>query len=291
MSLTEIDGIPFAQMALTSLHQTPTLDRHAPHEHIASWGIGLCPVCALSQWLEYRVTHQGRFISQRFEHGVAVSGLRDEGPSNSTGTRIVFAPDPTIFPSFFDSGPILARLREMSYCLPKLTFHFADRREYVLHEPRGIVAHVDSVASRWPNAMERPAFVVSGEVRKIAVEVAARWTPGDGPRIESFANIHRMSQGGTHTRGLILGFVEGFRQAAPRACAHHSANRLERVVSRGLIATVCVRLNDPTYESPTRGRLATPAAKYAVKKCVAPAFRVFLESNPPLLAELLSERK
>ncbi len=46
LPLTEVNGIPFAQMALTTFHQTPTLDGHAPHEHITGWGIGLFPVYA-----------------------------------------------------------------------------------------------------------------------------------------------------------------------------------------------------------------------------------------------------
>jgi len=288
MPLKEIDGIPFAQMALTTFHQTPTLDGHAPHEHIDGFGIGLFPVCALSAWLEYRVSHEGRFISQRFERGVAVSGLRDEGPSDATGTRIVFAPDPTIFPPMADSGPILARLREMSYFLPKLTFHFTDRREHILHEPRGIVAHVDAAASRRAGSANQPTFAAAGTIGQIIVEAAARWFPAGVPDIESYANIHRTTAGGTHAHGLLLGLIAGLKQAAPKACTHHSPKRLERAISRGLVAIVCVRLNDPHYESPTKNRLITPAAKAAVRKCIAPAFRDFLKTERPLLDHLLS---
>ncbi len=113
----------------------------------------------------------------------------------------------------------------MSYCLPKLTFHCADRREHILHEPRGILAHLDAAASRWASLHE-PADIHSLEegttIEKIAVEAAARWLPAGRPNIESYANIHRTTEGGTHTRGLLLELVCGPQASrAPQVCLHH----------------------------------------------------------------------
>jgi DNA gyrase subunit B len=286
ISLAETDGVSLAERALTSMHQTPTLDGHAPHEHIGGLGLGLFPVCVLSTWLELRVSQGGRQFSQRFARGHAVSKLRDDGAANSTGTRITFAPDPEIFSSPLDPGPILARLHELTYFLPKLAIHFADRREHVFHEPRGLVAFVDAQS---PHHAGEPTFTAAGLVGEVAVETVMRWSPTGWPSsIESFANVQPTTQGGTHTRGLILGLVAGLKQAAPRACARQPPSRLELAVSRGLIAVVCVRLNHPTYGAPTRDRLSTPAAKIAVKKCVAAAFTAFLEKERPVLDRILS---
>jgi DNA gyrase subunit B len=249
--------------------------------------LGLFPVCALSAWLELRVSQGGRQFSQRFARGRAISKLRDDGPANSTGTRITFAPDPEIFYSSLDSGPILARLHELTYFLPKLTIHFTDRRQHVFHEPHGLRAFVNAQSP--PHAGE-PTFTATGLVREVAVEAVMRWSPTGWPSsIESFANIQPTTQGGTHTRGLILGLVAGLKQVAPGACAPQSPGKLERAVSQGLIAVVCVRLNNPTYGAPTKDRLATPAARLAVKKCVAAAFPAFLEKERGLLDRILSD--
>jgi DNA gyrase subunit B len=95
--LDDVDGVSFAEKALTSFHAGPTLDGHAPHEHIGTRGVGLFAVCALSSRLELQVSRGGRCWRQRFERGLAVSTLQVTGSTETTGTRIVFAPDPGIF--------------------------------------------------------------------------------------------------------------------------------------------------------------------------------------------------
>lgn len=134
--LDAIDGVPFAERALTSFHTGPTFDGHAPHEHIGTRGVGLFVVCALSAWLELQVCRDGRRHAQRFERGRAVSKLGETGPADSSGTRIVFAPDPQVFSNTgLDPGPVLARLKEMACLFPRLTLAFKDRRAHVFHAP------------------------------------------------------------------------------------------------------------------------------------------------------------
>jgi DNA gyrase/topoisomerase IV subunit B len=53
-------------------------------------------------------------------------------------------------------------------------------------------------------------------------------------------------------------------------------------------AVVCVRLCDPTYDRPTRDRLATAEATEAVRVVVASAFDAFLRREPKLLQHLVA---
>ena len=280
--LTLIEGIPFAQRALTSFHDTPTLDGHAPHEHIGKVGLGLFPVCALSSRLHLLVKREGRAFSQVFERGIAVSTLRDEGPSTTTGTRVTFLPDPLIFqPNKLSADRISTRLRELSYLLPNLSFEFRARGEQIFREPRGLVALLDARTSGSLPAL--PTFASSGTSGQIVVETAARWTSRTERSIESFANIERTDDGGAHVRGLVQGLLAGLKQAAPQLRAAYPARALSRVLARGLNAIVCVRLADPTYDRPTKSRLVTPEAGFAVKNVITTSFSSFLNEEPRAL--------
>jgi DNA gyrase subunit B len=277
-------GIPLglAEQALTTFHSTPTLDGHAPHEHVGGHGLGLFPVCALSSRLQLQVERDGRRFSQRFERGVAASAPTDEGPASRTGTRIAFTPDPAIFGQRWQNLIRIAeRLREISFLLPSLELSFRDLRQPVFKEPRGLLGYLDRDAADL--ASEAWVFSALGELNQISVEVAARWSPRQETSIESFANIERTTHGGTHVKGLLDGLVGALRKEAPLPCQGRSRSELERAVSAGLSAVVCVRLRDPSYGEPTKDRLDTPGARAAVKSRVGDAFATFLQAEPKLL--------
>lgn len=274
--LHEIEGITFAERALTSFHKTPTLNGHSPHEHVGLMGVGIFVVCALSRDLALHVYRDGGHFRQCFQRGVAVSKLEKQGTTTVTGTRVTFVPDSAIFgDAWVDPGPIASRLRELSFLLPTLALHFRDLRQHVFHQPTGLLAYVGTTA---PDAA-LSTFAASGEVWKIQVEVAARWEDHPWSRIESFANVERTTDGGTHVRGLVQGLCAGLKRAIPSACDNKTTQQIERAISHGLTAVVCVRLNDPTYGEPTKSRLVTPEAKAAVKACVSDAFRDFLQND------------
>lgn len=276
-----IDGIPFAQIALTSHHRTPTLDGHAPHEHVGKTGVGIIAVNALSSWLRLDSFHRGRHYVQSYERGLPVTRLADVGPTDRTGTRVAFLPDPTIFPDpWINPGTVVARLRELSWLLPTLTLSFADHREHRFFEPRGLHGLLERSRPS-TNVVSTEPLVVKATHESILVEAAMEWRDIQWSSIESFANIERTTDGGSHVQGLLDGLADGLR-AAVRSRVR-GRGRLREAVQQGLHAVVCVRLDDPTYDQPTKSRLVTPEAVRAVRAVVAPAFEVWLERQPQLL--------
>lgn len=283
----EIDGVPFAERALTSFHAGPTFDGHAPHEHIGARGVGLFVVCALSAWLELQACRDGRRYGQRFERGCAVSMLCESGLVETTGTRIVFAPDPQVFSNTgLDPGPVLARLREMACLFPRLTLTFKDRRAHVFHEPEGLASYVRASDVFRGAEPLTGTFVHTSSDESILVEVAAVWCRSPGTSLESFANVMRTTDGGTHVDGLLRGLVSGVRQALPDACRGRRRAEIQRALTSGLSAVVCVRLDDPEYGRPTKDRLSSPRVGAVVERCIAEPFAVYLRSEPALLARL-----
>lgn len=278
--LVDAAGRPFAEIALTRFHATPTFDGHAPHEHVGHHGVGLFPLNALSSRLILDVFTDGFHHTQRFERGLAVSRLEKVGPTTRTGTRISLRPDPAIFSDcWFNAGTISARLRELACLLPALTLTFQDRREHVFHEPRGLIVFL--ARTRRGLAPVGGTLVVDQLVGEIRVEAAVEWLPSRWSTVESYASIERTTEGGTHAQGLVEGLVGGLRDAVP-AWKTRPKKELAEAVSRGLHAIVCVRLHDPTYGAPTKSRLVTPEAKSAVSSAVRAAFAAFVQRHAAL---------
>ncbi|MCA9632000.1 MAG: ATP-binding protein, partial [Myxococcales bacterium] len=284
-----VDGMAFPELAFTTLHHTATLDGHAPHEHVGLHGVGLCAVSALSQYVTFETWRDGSRFRQRFERGRPVSKLERVGATELTGTRVTFRPDADIFSlTLFDAERIRKRLEEFAYLLPELTLTLKDRRELQFHHPRGLVAWVEAQLRDDPDVATSRPFYLCEEHEDVIVEVAANWGSQSRSAIESFANINRTTSGGAHVRGLLLGLVAGVRAATPLACKGRRTVDLERAVSRGLVAIVCVRLNDPEFDGPTRSELSTPRVRKIVKKMVENSSRFYLHGEPELLRRITS---
>ena len=278
ISLDEVDGVSFAQLALTRLHHTPTMDGHAPHEHLSTRGAGLVAVCALSDRLTLEVHRDGRHHAQRFERGRPVAPASLVGPTTRTGTSITIVPDPSIFRSTcFDAGTLSGRLRELAYLLPDLHLRFVDRRVHAFHEPTGLLAYVTSRAQ--PGSPS--PFFVRRSLDTIGVEVALTWGHPWQTSIESFANLQRTTDGGTHVDGLERGLLAAVRAVLP-AARSLSESALARALSSGLLAAVCVRLDDPSYGAPTKDRLHAPRVTAIVERVVTDELTRHLEQRAPL---------
>lgn len=278
-----IEGGLFAEVALTRLHATPTFDGHAPHEHVGLRGVGLFAVNALSSWLVLDVHRGGHHHRQRFERGYAKSPLEVVEPSARTGTRLSFLPYPTIFERpWLHPGTLVERLRELAWLLPALTLSFEDRRNHVFHAPRGLRAYLEH-ARKGATAIG-DALSIDETVGAIRVEVAAEWLvhPWAAVGVESYANIERTTEGGTHVRGLLDGLAAGLRDVAP-GMKRRPKGEVVAAIERGLNAVVCVRLNDPKYGAPTKARLETPEARAAVAGVVRTAFAALLRESPSLV--------
>lgn len=277
------DGRRFAERALTQHHVTPTLDGHVPHAHVGIHGVGLFPICALSARLDVHVFRNGKHSSQSFAKGVATSDVQEHGKTERTGTRLTFLPDPTIFTGRpLQGAMVLERLTELSFLLPGLSIRFADSRVHTLEQPGGLAGHLEATARDTPIGS---IFQLRELVEDIEIDIAARWGSFSDGDIHSFANTERTTHGGTHVRGLLSGLAEGLKRAAP-ALASYSAKQRERALSETLVALVCVRLNDPTYDAPTKTVLTTPRVQGIVKATVTRHFAEFLAREPQLLAHL-----
>lgn len=249
-------------------------------------GVGVSVVNALSKWMRVEVCRNGKRWAQEYERGKAVSKVKATGEASTTGTIVLFEPDPEVFPEIkFDFTRIISHLREQAYLTPRTHIRVIDQREKTAAERSfsfyiegGLVSYI-----RYLTAGEAPlqehVFFVSKEYEGILVEIALRYTQDlQGTEI-SFANNIRTGDGGMH--------LVGFRTALTRALNTYAResgfikdadeNLTGDDVREGLIAAVSVKLREPQFEGQTKAKLGNTEARSAVETVMGASFKEFLE--------------
>ena len=117
------------EVVMTKVHAGGKFDHHTYKVSGGLHGVGLTAVNALSEWLEAEIRRDGHLWRQEFEKGKPTSLVDFVALTKTTGTKISFLPDPTIFPSLsFDADILEKRLRELSYLNKGVKIRLTDER-------------------------------------------------------------------------------------------------------------------------------------------------------------------
>src|SRR3954451_14554399 len=117
------------EVVLTTPHAGGKFDHDTYKVSGGLHGVGVTVVNALSEWLEAEVHREGQVWRQEYEKGEAKGPVRGTGPTKTTGTRIRFLPDATIFDSIdFDYDVLEKRLRELAYLNRGVAIRLTDER-------------------------------------------------------------------------------------------------------------------------------------------------------------------
>ncbi|MDK2850058.1 MAG: gyrase subunit, partial [Candidatus Woesearchaeota archaeon] len=107
------------ELVLTVLHAGGKFNKKSYKISGGLHGVGLSVVNALSEELEVEVKRDGFLWSQKYSRGKPLTTVEKKGPSNETGTKVKFKPDPEIFETtVFDYHIIASRLRELAFLNP-----------------------------------------------------------------------------------------------------------------------------------------------------------------------------
>jgi len=285
---------PAVEVVLTTLHAGGKFDNESYKVSGGLHGVGVSCVNALSEWLEVEVRRDGNVYHQRYEHGAPVSPLESIGQTNSTGTRITFAPDPTIFSTNQFEWDILAnRLRELAFLNKGVRIKLMQEvpaREEEFKFDGGIkefVRHLNK--ARTP--LHPKAIYIESERDDIAVEVAMQYTDAYSESISSFANNINTIEGGTH--------LSGFRSALTRTVNFYArANKLIKDdkeamsgddIREGLTAIISVKLPNPQFEGQTKTKLGNSEAQGIVESVVNEELGNFLEEHPSVAKRVVNK--
>lgn len=271
---------PTVEAIFTQLHDTPTRDGHWPHMHLALGGLGLGPACALSWSLELDSVRDEVRSRQSFSRGeVATALTQTPAPEAPTGTTITLHPDPSIFDSsHVDRDQLEAELEQLAHLTPGLTTSLTTAGQTSTFGPHLDLVPLFAATFRHSERLT-PPILIGRRTEAWAVDVALAWETAysSGTGVVSFANFRRTGERGLHEDGVD----EGFRQVfgpGPLRCRGG--------VMGGLRAVLHVQLVDPRFTGPTRGRLASPEAVWAVADTIAAELPGALVRQPGLMLDL-----
>ena len=281
------EGKPAVEVVLTTLHAGGKFDNESYKVSGGLHGVGVSCVNALSNWLEVEVRRDGHVYHQRYEKGRAVSKLERIGKTKSSGTKITFLPDDTIFtPITFEWDILATRLRELAFLNKGVRIVLANEdteREEVFKFDGGIVEFVQHL-NRTKSALHDKVLSLEKERDGVQVEIAMQYTDTFNENIHTFCNNINTIEGGTH--------LSGFRSALTRTVnAYARANKLLKGdsetmsgddIREGLTVIISVKVPDPQFEGQTKTKLGNSEVQGIVESVVNEELGNFLEENPKI---------
>lgn len=290
IGIHEKTGLSTIETIFTILHAGGKFGSGAYKVSGGLHGVGASVVNALSEYLEVHVYFDNKEFYQRFENGgKAINGVTEVGPTDKTGSKIIFKADPTIFveTTVYNHEIIRDRLRQIAFLNKGIKIVFNDLREHVsknhisYHYAGGIKQYVD-----WLNKNKSPihsdVVYVEGMDEDIIVEVAMQYNDGFASNIYSFCNNINTHEGGTHE--------EGFRMSLTRIINNYAkdANYLKKDeesllgddVREGLTAIISIKHQNPQYEGQTKTKLGNSEVRRVVSGIFSQQLERFLMENP-----------
>lgn len=285
---------PAVEVVLTTLHAGGKFDHRVYKVAGGLHGVGVSVVNALSEWLDVDVKRDNKIYHQRYKKGRAITKLAVVGKAASTGTKVSFKPDQSIFKAINFSYDILSqRLRELAFLNKGLKITLKDERadkESVFEFSGGIISFVEYL-----NKNKHPLHpkVVYFEKTKdsIILEVALQYNDGYAETLFSFANNINTIEGGSH--------LSGFKSALTRAINQYAKNRnlikdsslsiSGDDVREGLTAVLSVQLPNPQFEGQTKTKLGNSEMEGIVSSTCFESLAAYFEEHPGVANRIIEK--
>ncbi len=289
---------PAVEVVLTTLHAGGKFDKDSYQVSGGLHGVGISCVNALSEWFEVEVRRDGHIYHMRFERGKTVSKLEKIGNIKSTGTKVTFKPDLTIFKEVqtFSYDILAKRLRELAFLNKGISIKLVDNRgdkpkESLFLFKGGIVSFVEHLSVN-KTPLHNKVFYFEKEKDKISVEVAMQYNDTYNETVFSYANSINTIEGGTH--------LSGFRSALTRAINTYakSKNLLKEKdgigisgedTREGLVAVISVKIQFPQFEGQTKTKLGNSEVDGMVASMTLEALTSFFEENPSVANKIIDK--
>ncbi len=287
---------PAVEVVLTKLHAGGKFDHKSYKVSGGLHGVGVSCVNALSEWLEVEIKRDGKIYHQRYEKGNPKTKLTTIGNAKTTGTKIIFKPDKTIFTQTtkYSYDTLAKRMRELAFLNQGLTIKLVDKRgakekETIFVFKGGIVSFIEDLNSG-KAPLHKKVVYFNREKEGVQIEVAVQYDEGYTENLYAYANNINTTEGGTH--------VSGFRSALTRAINQYAKNKnlLKGEIAitgddtrEGLTAVISVRIPDPQFEGQTKTKLGNSEVEGLVASATHEALTVFFEENPPVANKIIEK--
>jgi len=282
------------EVVMTVLHAGGKFDKSSYKVSGGLHGVGVSVVNALSERLDVEVYRDGKIWGQTFHKGkpdtpVKVIGKVD---GKTTGTKVTFLPDNTIFKNRIYKFETLAeRLRELAFLNPSVKFRILDLRkgqeaDETFQFKGGLVEFVKYIDSQRPSILKKP-FYAKGEAkdeagRMVEIEFAFQYNDNYSENVYTYVNNINTIEGGTH--------LVGFRSAMTRTLnTYASKNNLVKEngvqlsgddFREGLTAIISAKVPEPQFEGQTKTKLGNSEIKSIAESITSENLQNWLEENP-----------
>jgi DNA gyrase subunit B len=295
-------GVSAAEVVMTVLHAGGKFDHSSYKVSAGLHGVGVSAVNAVASKLTLEIKRQGQVWAQSYACGVPQGPLSPTGPTKSTGTKILFIPDPQIFSDVeFHHEILSSRLRELAFLNSGLVITLRDERtdnpDEVYEYQGGIKEFVALLSqAKEPVHDEVVAFTAEvplqiGKGHALELDIALQWTSSYTEQISCYTNNVHNREGGTHLTGLrsaLTRTLNGYGQA--QNLLKEVKNGLTGDDAReGLICVLHVKHPDPSFDSQTKSKLVSSEVKGIVETAVSEHLGRFLEEHPQIAKKIVEK--
>ena len=307
-------GRPAVEVVFTVLHAGGKFGGGGYKVSGGLHGVGSSVVNALSDWLEVEVSREGKVYKQRYERGNICYDLKVVGESETTGTKVTFKPDGTIFDTtVYDYNTLRVRLRETAFLTKGLKITLTDLRPLVqgedendddfkerqknytpksetFHYEGGIKEFVEYL-NKHKNALYDKVIYCEGSKENVYVEVALQHNDSYNETVYSFVNNIVTPEGGMHLTGFKAAITKVFNEYARNAklLKDKDDNLSGDDLREGLTAIISVKIEDPQFEGQTKQKLGNAVARSAVESLMNEQLVYFLEQNPSVAKAIVEK--
>lgn len=292
------------EVVMTVLHAGGKFDKNTYKVSGGLHGVGVSCVNALSTTLQVTVNRDGKSFEQEYERGVPKYAVREVGKSNTTGTKVHFWPDTTIFTALVYNKDILeGRLRELSYLNKRIRIVLNDLRELdeegkhytkIFFSEGGIIEFVEMLDKNGKRNSLIPSIIymeAHDAESNVAVEVAINYNDSYNEHIFSYVNNINTIEGGTHVAGFRRAITRVFQQYGKKlGLFEKSKVEVEGDDFReGLSAIISVKVPEPQFEGQTKTKLGNSEVIGIVDVTVSRKLEAYLEENPRDAKNIISK--
>lgn len=296
------------ELVMTQLHAGGKFGGDAYKISGGLHGVGASVVNALSDWTVVEVRRGDKTHRQRYERGTPKTEVEINKNSHldnpkitklTKGTSTTFFPDGSIFKEFqtedeegnvkyaWDYDFIRKIIRERAYLVPKLYFHFVDKRRDQIKEVNfyfegGIVSLVEKMNDN-KEKLIKPIYIKK-EDGDVQVEVAVQYNNTYTENVESYVNVINTVNGGTHLTGFRMALTRAINDYGKKSGALKDGSEpmTGDDTKEGLTAVVFIKMPQDSiqFEGQTKGKLGNSEIQSIVNGIVKEALTTYFEENP-----------
>ncbi len=283
------------EVVMTVLHAGGKFDKGSYKVSGGLHGVGVSCVNALSTRLHVTVSREGKVFEQEYAKGIPQYSVREIGKSESTGTRVHFWPDGSIFTVTEYNKEILeGRLRELAFLNRGIAIVLQDLRELDeegktfskrFYSEGGIVEFVEMIDKQANRQPLIPTVIYCDgydAATNVAVEVAMVYNAGYQEHIFSYVNNINTIEGGTHVAGFRRSITRVFKSYGEKQGMFDKAKvSIEGDDFReGISAIISVKVPEPQFEGQTKTKLGNSEVMGIVDTTLSRVLENYLEENP-----------